>query len=51
MADEQVPEDLEIADELIAERRNRKTWGNTCRHDVLAKTNNCLHRPLKRFCG
>ena len=36
MAEEVVPDDLEIADELIAERRHRETGGNTRRYDAVA---------------
>ena len=36
MAEEVIPDDLEIADELIAERRQEKPGGNPRGYDAMA---------------
>ncbi len=36
LAEEVAPDELEIADELIAERRHRAPWGNARGYDALA---------------
>ena len=49
MADEQVPDDLETADELIAERRTERP-GETPADMTSAAAHYWLYRPFERFC-